>query len=52
MDLWAGEARMGTPISINNGLAQAFFSHETKLQKKGEQEGRAGSCNQTHLTGH
>lgn len=25
---------MGTHISINNGLIQTFFSHETKLQKK------------------
>lgn len=42
---------MGTHISINNGLIQTFFSHETKLQKKkGEEENIAGSCNQTHFT--
>lgn len=41
---------MGTHISINKGLTQTFFSHETKLPKRGEQANRAGSCNQTHLT--
>lgn len=33
MVTWAGEAGMGTHVSINNGITQTLFSDETKLQK-------------------